>query len=395
MAILATYAAQVGTAGITAPSYEAILQSLKEQMQAIFGSDIYLQPDSQDGQMLAIVARAIYDMNQQLIATYNSFSPTFAQGVGLSSMVKINGLRRLVPTNSQAVGNVVGQTGTIITNGVVADENGNLWNLPTPITIPVAGTIEVTVTAQEPGSIIAPAGTINRVQTPVLGWQTFVSTADSIPGSPVESDATLRRRQAQSVSLPANTPLAATLAAIINLTGVLRARIYENDTGIADANGLPPHSICAVVEGGDVQDIVDAIGSKKTPGCGTFGGDSGTYTDPITGIAYIIDFDVLTASNITVALTIIALDGFSTPTKDEIQNSIAEYLNSLGIGQPVQYNRLFAAAYLNGDPLGLTYEITAMTTKLGAGAPGVIDIPIPFNSAAVCTLPAGVVITGP
>lgn len=395
MTILSSYAAKITPTGITAPSYADILESLKEQMQAIFGSDIYLESDSQDGQMLAIIARAFYDANATTIAAYNSFSPVYAQGVGLSSQSKINGIRRLIATNSQAVGNVSGVAGTIITGGVVADGDGNLWNLPSPITIPDAAVIAVTVTAQELGAINAPAGTITKIQTPVLGWQSFLSTSDATPGNLVETDAALRRRQALSVSLPANTPLAATLGAVVNITGVERARVYENDTNAPDANGLPAHSISAVVQGGDVQDIVNAIGAKKTPGCATYGTTNGTYVDPITGISYTINFFELANSEIKVALTIAALTGFSTPIKAEIQTSIANYLNSLGIGQPVQYNRLFAAAYLNGAPDGLTYEITAMTIALGAGSPGVIDLVIPFNSAAVCTLPADVVITGP
>ena len=59
-----------------------------------YGSDAVLTPDSQDGQLLAVFAQAIYDNGQALIAIYNSFSPATAQGAGLSSLVKINGLAR-------------------------------------------------------------------------------------------------------------------------------------------------------------------------------------------------------------------------------------------------------------------------------------------------------------
>jgi len=87
-------------------------------------------PDSQDGQWLAALASAINDSNQAAVMVFQSFSPTYAQGVNLSSLVKINGLTRLVATNSTAVGNVVGVAGTVIANGSVADTAGNIWNLP-------------------------------------------------------------------------------------------------------------------------------------------------------------------------------------------------------------------------------------------------------------------------
>src|SRR5579862_2461754 len=152
---ITTLACTVGPTGISSPSYADILSSLQSQVQAIFGSDIYISPDSQDGQLLAIIAQAIYDSNQATIAAYNSFSPTFAQGDGLSSVVKINGIRRAIASNSTATGNVVGVAGTTIVDGVVKDENGNLWDLPPSVTIPGGGSIAVTVTAEQLGNIVA------------------------------------------------------------------------------------------------------------------------------------------------------------------------------------------------------------------------------------------------
>ena len=172
---LSTLAATVGPAGISAPTYADILESLQESFQGIYGSDAYIAPDSQDGQLLALIAAAINDANQMAIKVYQSFSPTYAQGAGLSSLVKINGITRDIPTNSMATGNVVGTPGTIVAGGVVSDANGNLWNVPTT-TIPGGGSISVTVTAQQPGAIVAAAGTINKITTPILGWTSFLST---------------------------------------------------------------------------------------------------------------------------------------------------------------------------------------------------------------------------
>ena len=61
---LATLAAAVTSAGIAAPSYSDILTSLQTSFRAIYGADVYLGADTQDGQLLAIVALAIHDANQ-------------------------------------------------------------------------------------------------------------------------------------------------------------------------------------------------------------------------------------------------------------------------------------------------------------------------------------------
>lgn len=390
---LTTLAAQITPTGISAPTYADILQSLQETFLGIFGADAYISADSQDGQLLAAFALAQSDVNQACIATYNAFSPTYAQGAGLSSVVKINGIRRLYPTFSTAVGSVVGQAGTIITNGVVEDANGNLWNLPGSVTIPGGGSITVTVTAQEAGNFVAPSGTINKINTPTRGWQTFASTADAIPGAPVESDATLRQRQARSTGLPALTPVDAMYAALANLIGVGRLAVYENPTGVVDANGLPAHSISVVIQGGDATAIATTIGQRKTPGAATYGSTSTTYTDPITGIAYMINYYVLSNQTIKVAVTGTAKAGYNSLIAGEIKQAVADYINSLLIGQDVEYLRMVSPAYLNRAVDGNTYEITALTTALGADPPDVIDIPIAFNQAAICDAAVDVTVT--
>lgn len=373
---LPTLAAQITSTGVSAPTYAEIYQSLIESFQAIYGSDAYLAPDSQDGQWIAVLASGFNDQNNQLKAVYQAFSPTFAQGAGLSSVTKINGITRQVPTYSSVVGTVVGVAGTIISNGVVSDDNGNLWDLP-PITIPGGGSISVTAVAQTAGAIAAAAGTVNTINTPVRGWQTFTSTSDSVPGAPVESDAALRRRQTTAASLPSQSPLAGVTAAVADLTGVTRVQAYENTTGAPDANGLPAHSISIVVEGGDVQVIGETIGQKKTMGAATYGTETITYFDPITGISYNIDFFVLDYVNPTIVLTGTAEAGWNSSIAAEIQQAIANYINSLEIGEEIEFNRLWGPAFINGSAHGATYEVTALTLNAGT-----VDVPVAFNKVA-------------
>lgn len=56
--------------------------------------------------------------------------------------------------------------------------------------------------------------------------------------------------------------------AIANIAGVTRHKLYENDTGKTDGNGLPPHSISAIVDGGDVTEIAVTIRGNKGQGSG-------------------------------------------------------------------------------------------------------------------------------
>lgn len=378
---LATLAAQISFAGISAPPFADVLASLQASFRNIYGQDVYLGNDTQDGQMLAVFARAIFDANQTAIAVYNSFSPATAFGDGLSSVVKINGIKRLASSASTVALLIGGSVGTVIVNGAASDTSNNTWQLPSSVTIPPAGSILVTGLCTKQGAIPAAVGTVTTIATPTLGWSTVSNPSAASLGAPVETDAQLRQRQTVSVGLPALTVLQSTLAAILALPGVTGARIYENDTNATDANGLPPHSIAAVVNGGNVSDIASAIALKKTPGAFTYGTTTQVVTDN-AGVPHTINFFIPSKFPITVAVTIKAFTGFSTATGQALRQAVVDYINNvLTIGQNVYIARLYLPAQLNGDSRAAQYELTGLTVNGGS-----VDVAIPFNAQAVATL---------
>lgn len=378
---LSTLAPTVDASGISAPTYSDIYQSLIASFQAIYGSSIYVAADSQDGQWIAVLAKAIDDSNQAAISVFRSFSPVYSQGTDLDSLIKLNGLSRQVSSYSTAQGNVVGQAGTIITNGVVQDINGNLWNLPASVTIPIGGSIVETVTAQSVGNVIAPSGTINTIATPQFGWQSFTSTIDAVPGNPIETDAQVRARQAISTALPALSIKESIEAAIGNVSGVSRFIVYENDTGSVDINGIPAHSFSAVVLGGDANAIGAAIASKKPPGIQTYGPTTVTVYDS-KGFASSINFYPLSLIQIYFGITIKALTGYVATTATLIATTLANFVNSLAIGEDVYASQAQAAASLIQLGLGQTFYITVFTLGTSASPSGTSNITVAFNFAA-------------
>jgi uncharacterized phage protein gp47/JayE len=391
---LATLAAQVDGNGISAPTFEDIFASLQTSFAQIYGSDAVLTADSQDGQLLAVFATAIHDCNQTAVAVFNAFSPSYAQGAGLSSIVKLNGLARLVPTKSTVNVTVSGDIGTVITNGVVGDGTNN-WDLPASVVIPSAGELVVTATAQQAGAVPAGVGAISKIVTPTMGWTGVTNLAAATPGAPLETDATLRRRQTLSSSLPAQSVVASIGASLASVPGVLSYVIYENDTNTTDANGVPAHSICAVVEGGDVNAIAAAIAFKKTPGTGTFGSTSIVVYDA-SGVPSTIRFYVLTLVSIDITVNVTAISGYVSSTTDKIRAALAQYVNTLGTGDDSYIGRLWGPADLQGqaaqDATGLTqaqldvlsrsYKVTSITQGAHGGALSAADFVVAFNQAA-------------
>ncbi|MEA3808646.1 baseplate J/gp47 family protein [Enterobacter hormaechei] len=385
--------ATVTAQGISAPDYQTILDTLTSYFRQIYGSDAYLEPDSKDGQMVALVALAVHDANNTAIEIYNSFSPTTAQAAALSSNVKINGITRKVATNSTADLLLTGTAGTTITNGSARDKNGIIWNFPASVAIGVDGTVLVTATCANGGSVAALAGTITTINTPTRGWVSVTNPAAATVGVPAERDDQLRVRQSQSVALPSISPFDAVDGAIANVAGVTRHKLYENDKGITDSNGLPGHSIAAIVDGGDITEIAQAIRGNKGQGTTPYGTTIVVVPDKY-GNPHDVGFSRSTDVPIFGHITLKAFTGYTSQIGVQIQQAVADYINGLTIGDDVLLSRIYSPANLGVVSGGNAryYDIQELLIGKSAGSVAAANIIIAYNESASCK-PENIVLT--
>ncbi|ENF3341641.1 baseplate J/gp47 family protein [Escherichia coli] len=385
--------AKVTAEGISAPDYQTILSTLISYFQQIYGSDAYLEPDSKDGQMVALMALAIHDANNMAITVYNCFSPATSYGAALTSNVKINGISRKGATNSTVDLLLTGTAGTTIINGSVKDSNNVIWRLPASVVVGVDGTVMVTATCSVSGAVAALAGTITEINTPTRGWVSVTNPAAATVGTPAETDAELRIRQSQSVALPSITPFEALDGAVSNVTGVTRHKLYENDTGSEDGNGLPPHSVAVIVDGGDVTDIAQAIRGNKGQGTATHGTTSVTVPDKY-GNPHVIKFSRSSDVPVYARIKLKVFTGYTSQIGQQIQQAISDYINSLTIGDSVLLSRIYSPANLGVVSGGNAryYDIQELTIGKSPGALSSSNIDIRYNESASCT-PENIVIT--
>lgn len=356
---------------------------LNQQYQNIYGADIVITADSQDGQFLAVLAQALYDTAALGSSVYNSFSPATAQGAGLSRNVKINGLSREKPSFSFVTVTIVGTAGTVITNGIVQDTLNQQWALPPTVTIPGGGTIDVIATSIVVGAITAAPNTVTTIFTPTRGWQTVNNSGAATPGAPVESDAALRVRQARSTSIPALTVFDATLGAVSNLPDVTDVQGYENTGDVIDGNGLPPHSICVVVSGGTSSEICQTILQYKTPGTNTFGNTTLLVYDA-RGLPLYISYQTSVPAEIGVQVTITEGAAWSTDYIPKIQQAIADFINNNGIGNTIFYTSLFLQAYLDGAAPPNAYNVISIELNKNGGGFSASNVTLTFDEQPVC-----------
>ncbi|SYF70739.1 baseplate J/gp47 family protein [Klebsiella pneumoniae] len=379
--------ATVTAEGISAPDYQTVLDTITGYFQQIYGSDAYLDPDSKDGQMVALVALAIHDANNTAISVYRSFSPATALGDALTSNVKINGITRRAATNSTVDLLLTGTVGTTITNGSVRDTNSVVWNLPATVVIGSDGTVVATATCANSGAVAAVAGSVNGINTPTRGWASVTNPLAATVGVAAETDAELRVRQSQSVALASLTPFDAVDGAIANVEGVTRHKLFENDREVTDSNGLPPHSISAVVEGGDATEIANTIRSVKGQGVSTYGTTSVIVTDKY-GNPYTIRFSRPIDVPVYVSITLKALTGYSSEVGDEIKAAVAAYINSLAIGDSVLLSRVYSPANLGVVSGGNAryYDIMELLTGRSADDVAAANLVVAYDESASCSV---------
>lgn len=379
----------IDATGYNYPDYPTVLAFMQAQYQSIYGADVYLGADSQDGQAVAIESQALFDTMALGAMIYNSFNPNGATGAGLSRLTKLNGVTRQIATNSTVdllIGGTVGTTiGTTANPGIVVDTLNQQWILPASVVIPSSGSITVTATAANVGAVSALAGTVNSIFTPTQGWQTVTNTTAATLGVAIESDAALRIRRESSTSIPSLTVFSGTMGAIENLTGVTDSRGYENPTSVTDTNGIPAHNIAVVVAGGDAVAVAQTIALHKTPGTGTFGTTTENIFDS-RGMPLAIQYSRPSQVEITVQIQIAALTGYSSVYSSIIQQAAVDFINANGIGNNLLVTKLMVAVNLPGLAAGLTFDILNLKIARHGGTTAFQNLGMAWNETTVATL---------
>lgn len=271
-------------------------------------------------------------------------------------------------------------------------DNTLLTIAPAAITITVTQTTAgvpqglVEVLAEEFGPIDAPLYSLTEIETPVTGLDAVLNTETAILGRNLETDSELKVRRLQSLQRAGASTVEAIRARLLEVQDVEEVVIFENVTEVVDGNGLPPKSFRAFVQGGDDQEIGDAIWLNKPAGIQTSGAITVNVNDS-QGVVQTVSF----SRPVEVPIFIdIEITRDTTPTSpwpangaSLVRDALAAYIEGLSIGQDViVYPQLVAA--LNSIPGILDVELgvgIAADPPIGQDD----NITIAINEVAVIT----------
>ncbi len=364
---------------------DQLLTELQDEMKSVFGDNFNTASQTPDGQVLGTISESNANLWEIAEEAYNAYNPSASTGNSLSNLVQLNGITRLPASASTVVLTITGINNTIIPIGsLVSDGEGVSFSTDVEVTIPVSGTITVDASNTSTGPIVALAGTLTTIDSPITGWDTVTNISDAIEGENEETDAELRARRSRSVARDAQAILDSIIAELLAVTNVTYVTVLENDTDSVDGNGLPAHSFLSIVEGGTDQDIGDAIFLKKPVGIQAFGSTTVQVKD-INGFDHAISFSRPTTIPIFVIVNTVDLGtDFPVTGADDIKQAIIDYAEGNlvnGRGFPVSEDVIFSEMYtpVNAIP---GHSVTSIFIGTSASPTGQIDIPIAFDEVA-------------
>lgn len=369
----------IGAAGFVLQNLADRLAALTASMQAIFGPDINLDPNSVDGQTVGIFAEAIANADLLAQAIYQSFDPASATGAALSRLVTLNGITRQLGSYSLVSLTLTGTQGAVIPAGslVTSADGTSVWATLDDATIGAGGTVVVSAQCAVLGPVAAAAGALTAISTPIYGWQSVTNATAAQVGALTESDEALRARRAQSTSTPAQSVVDSIYGAILNIAGVTQAVLYENESETTDSNGLPAHSMNLVVAGGADADIAKALWLRRSGGSTQIGAQSVVVNDS-QGNQHTMKFDRPTPVNVYVVVNGAALAGYPTSGAAQVQAAIVAWaLANLQIGDEVVQSALYTP--INTIP---GVSITSVFIGLAPAPTTSANLAIAFNALA-------------
>lgn len=348
---------QIDAEGLQTATQTELVDQFTADFESIYGADINLSQDTPDGQMMMIFIQAVLDLEDLLTRVYNTFDPDNATGVVLDQRVAINGIQRQAGTytitnitlvNSQSV-NLYGLDQDDEEYYTVSDNQGNEWYLEETELALAAGTHVLSFRAKTPGQNLTVPNTITIPVTIVLGVDSVNNpTAATTEGINEESDAALKIRRQQSVSLASQGYLEGLVAALENITDVSSVLVLENDSSVTDGDGIPGHSIWVIVGGAGADlDIATAIYNKRNAGCGMYGDVTYTITQ-VDGSPFVVKWDVVEQETLFIKFTATSLDGTTPPDIAAIREGLVTGFVP-GLSAQVNINDLATAVQVIDD----------------------------------------------
>jgi uncharacterized phage protein gp47/JayE len=242
------------------------------------------------------------------------------------------------------------------------------------------GACDVAAECTETGATVAVAGDISEIETPVGGWQSVKNLLDADPGNDLGSDEATRLQRGIDLAAAGTSTADAIRQALLAVDDVTAATVFVNDTDVTDADGVPPHSVECLVEGGDDQDIIDCLFANVAAGIHTHSSGSGAVTGTATdsqGNEHDVEFSRPEEVNIWVIVNVIVSNvagEFPSDGAAQIEEAIVDFGDAQSTGKNAVASSTGAQSFKVDGVIDVT------STLIGTANPPVASTTIAISS---------------
>lgn len=320
--------------GLQVITQNELVDNLTQSFQTIYGEDINVDSNSPDGQIINIFAQSLEDFYELLSQVNASFDPDQAIGTVLDQRCAINGIQRKGGTYTYVTVDVTVDR-SVTLEGLdqvapeqaytISDNEGNMFVLSATSSIS-SGTSALVFRALNVGNVEVLPNTITTPVTIILGVTSVNNPGGALEqGVNEETDAELRERRKQSLSISNQGYTDGLLSALLNIEDVTSANVYQNRGSTTDSDGIPGHSIWVVVRGGTNAEI-GAVMDNKVPGGVGMKGSTSVAVAQADGSNAVYYFDRPTSELLYASIEVTPLNGQAVDY-DVLKESIASHFN--------------------------------------------------------------------
>ena len=250
-----------------------ILAEYQSLFKTIFG-DINTDPSTPQGQIIT----SLTQIDLATISYLENLANAFFFGGSGDFLDKwawnLYRVTRKQGTPSSVIIKITGRPTTDIPNDFTISDGSENYIIEAPTRIGENGEVIAKFNNIAINDFVAKANTITQIVTNVDGVERVNNNSNAIPAIFRETDAELFNRCLYFGSTATNASFRSILANVAQVKGVNRiagAENVANQNKIINGVELTPHSICIVVDGGEAQEIAEAIQKSRATGCDMVG----------------------------------------------------------------------------------------------------------------------------
>ncbi len=347
------------------------------------------------GQIIGALASEIAELWELGYAVHTSGDPEGALDVALDQLLALAGSERIGARASTATCTMNLDAGALVPAGSLISVDGRpdiQFSLDEDVenTGGVAADFDGEFTCTVDGPVGANADTLTVIDSAVSGWNSVTNPEDAVRGRNAANNVEFRQRWADERARAGSTTVAAIRAALLDtettpeFETIEKVLVLQNKTSAYDANGLPPHSVEAIIDDGNVPSvdndlIAQVLWDRGTAGgIDTHGDESGTATDSEEN-PQTMYFSRVTRREIYIEIEVDTGSAFPTDGVAKLKTKLAEVGNLYDVEEDVIAQFIKLQAFSIAGVL----DVPAFAIGFSASPVTETNLPIGYRERAV------------